>query len=51
MKTVSSGLSLVTVKVVSSRLSHSVPQRVQFLFFQCQFAVDGGKDMVFEFVE
>ncbi len=34
-----------TDMTVSSRLSHSSPHLVMFLFFQCQFAVEGGRAM------
>lgn len=40
-----SPLSPDTEMVVSSCLIHSSPHFVMFLFFQCQFAVDGGRAM------
>lgn len=40
-----SPLSPDTEMVVSSRFIHSSPHFVMFLFFQCQFAVEGGRAM------
>ena len=44
-ETTSPSLSPWTEMVGSSRSNHSLPQFKMFLFFQCQFAVEGGRAM------
>lgn len=47
IETTSFSLSgFVTLRVGNSRSSHSLPHCVMFLFFQCQFAVEGGRAII-----